>query len=211
MKYMLEDMVQHTKGLLIQPIDTFADLKKSSLGNSFQHYVILLLIYSVLLGIVSAVNALLSFYDMFMHIVSIPFLGSFLVTKIEILKPLFIDWSLIVVYLIFILLFFGIFLKGCFLHVFVLLFGGEQGIVKTIQIIMYAATPFFLLGWIPYISIIGLLWAMVLCVIGLHIVQQLPIWKAIAVLVIPAVLLACGLMFLVMIKTTFITALSGIL
>jgi len=211
MKYMLEDMIQHVKGLLIQPVNTFADLKNSSLSSSFQHYVILLLIYSVLLGIVSAVNALLSFYDMFMHVVSIPFFGSFLITKIEILKPLFVDWSLIIVYLFFIFLFFGIFIKGCFLHVFVLLFGGEQGIVKTIQIIMYAATPFFLLGWIPYISVIGLLWAIVLCVIGLHIVQQLPMWKAIAVLIIPAVLLACGLMFLLLIKTTFITAISGIL
>lgn len=208
---MYEQLIHNIKGLLIKPGDTFERLKNSSLTDSYQHYVILLIFYSVLMGIFSVISILMYFYDFLMYCASIPLLGSFFVLKIELLKPILINWSLSVVYLLFLVMFFGIFLKGCFLHVFVILFGGNHGITKTLQVVMYAATPFFLLGWIPYISLIGIVWSIILCIIGLQIIQSVPGWKAVAIILIPFIFMTIWIFAVLMMRVNFITALSGII
>lgn len=207
---MLELLIQNCKGLLIQPVNTFERLKNTSLIDSYRHYVILLIFYSVLLGIISAMAALMSFFDMAMQFASIPILGSFFVSKIELFKPIFISWSLVIVYMVFLLMFVGIFFKGGFLHIFVILFGGEQGITRTLQVVMYAATPFFLLGWIPYISLIGLIWSFVLCVFGLRTLHNVSWWKAVAIIITPVIFLIIGVCVTLIIRAYLVTALSGI-
>ncbi len=211
MRCMLELLLQNVKGLLMQPGPTFERLKYATLTESYQQYVILLIIYTILVGVVSAITTLMLYYDTLVHYASMPMIGSFLVTKIELFRPIILHWSLIIVYMAFLLLLFAIFFKGLFLHVFVILFGGDQGVTKTIQVLMYATTPFFLLGWIPYISILGLIWAVVLCVIGLHVLQNIPVWKAVAVIVVPTVLLVLGVILILMIRIALITAFSGVL
>ncbi|MFH0967238.1 MAG: YIP1 family protein [Methanobacteriota archaeon] len=208
---MLDLLIQNVKGLLLQPVETFENLKTSSLTDSYQHYVILLIIYTVLMGIVSMITTLMSYYDMLVHVASIPLIGSFMIAKIELFKPIFINWSFIIVYILFLFLLFGIFFKGFFLHVFVILFGGEQGVTKTIQVLMYATTPFFLLGWIPYISIIGLIWAVVLCVIGFQKFQNIPVWKAGAIIIVPTIFLIIGVFLTLMMRGAIISVLSGVL
>nr|WP_319537717.1 YIP1 family protein [uncultured Methanospirillum sp.] len=207
---MLQDQVQIVKGLLVSPVDTFEELRSSAISKSYQYYVLLLIIYTVLVGIISATSSLMTYYNMVIQYASIPLIGSFLISKMELLKPVFINMSLFSVYLLFLLMFFGIFIKGFFLHAFVLLFGGEQGITKTIQVLMYSVTPFFLIGWIPYISIIGLLWAVILCVLGFHVFQQIPVWKAALVVVIPTLFVILGLFLLLMVSTALTNIPSGI-
>ena len=58
---------------------------------------------------------------------------------------------------------------------------------------MYAVTPYFLFGWIPYIGVIGIIWAVILCIIGLIILQDLKPWEAIAVVATPSILVLIGL------------------
>ena len=207
---MLQDQVQIVKGLLVSPVETFIELRSSAISKSYQYYVLLLLIYTVIVGIISATSSLMTYYNMVIQYASIPLIGSFLISKMELLKPVFVNMSLFSVYLLFLLLFFGIFIKGLFLHAFVLLFGGEQGVTKTIQVLMYSVTPFFLIGWIPYISIFGLLWAVILCVLGFHIFQQIPIWKAALVVVIPTLFVILGLVLLLMVSTALTKIPSGI-
>ena len=96
-----------------------------------------------------------------------------------------INWQVFLVYLWFLLLLGIVFIKGSLLHLFVILVGGEKGLARTIQALMYAFTPFFLLGWIPYISVIGVLWSVILCIIGVMILQEIPGWKATLTLLIP--------------------------
>lgn len=204
-------IIETVKGLLLKPRETFEQITNSSLTETYQQYVLLLIIYSVLMGLVSAAFVLLNFIDILVNLGSIPLLGPLFVSKITLVRPILMNWSMIIVYLLFLFLLFGIFIKGSFLHVFVILFGGHQGVIKTIQVLMYAATPFFLLGWIPYLSIIGLIWAIVLCVIGLQTVQQVPVWKAVGVIVVPVILLSIGVFLLLLMRAALMALLSGLL
>jgi hypothetical protein len=92
-------------------------------------------------------------------------------------------------YLVFMLLLFGIFLAGFYYHVFVLLFGGQQGLTRTVKVVMYAYTPYFILGWIPFVSIIGVIWSWILLIIGFKENQDLSIGKAVLVWLVPLILM----------------------
>jgi hypothetical protein len=206
---MLEDLIPNIRGLLLSPVESFENLKTSSLSKTYQQYVILLLVYTVLVAVVSAISSLMTYYNMMIQLISIPIIGQYLIPKIELFKPIILNLSFFSVYLLFITLFFGIFLKGFFLHVFVILLGGEKGVTKTIQVLMYSVTPFFLLGWIPYISIIGFIWTLVLSIIGFYVIQEIPAWKSALVIVIPIIFLIIGLILLFIITSSVITATTG--
>jgi hypothetical protein len=92
------------------------------------------------------------------------------------------------VYLVFLFYLLGVFVEGLILHAFVLLMGGEKGAKQTIKTTMYASTPFLLLGWIPYVSIIAYIWSFVLLIIGLKENHEMELGNAIIVVFIPVVL-----------------------
>jgi len=92
------------------------------------------------------------------------------------------------VYLVFLALFIGIFILGLKTHVFVLLMGGEKGVVQTVKTTMYASTPALLLGWIPFVGGIGFIWSLALLVIGIKENHEMEIGNAVLVVLIPIVL-----------------------
>ncbi len=57
---------------------------------------------------------------------------------------------------------------------------------------MYASTPFFLLGWIPYIAAIGVIWYLVLLILGLAEMQDMSVGEAAMAVVVPLLLLLIG-------------------
>ena len=73
---MFELNIDTVKGILIRPVETFERLKKSSLTDSYRYYVILLIGYTILVGIMSIISAYFTFYDLMLQIASIPFLGT---------------------------------------------------------------------------------------------------------------------------------------
>ena len=48
---------------------------------------------------------------------------------------------------------------GLWLHLWVFLVGGRNGVGQTIKAVMYGATPSCLLCWIPIVGIIAGIWA----------------------------------------------------
>jgi hypothetical protein len=96
--------------------------------------------------------------------------------------------SLFFVYLLFLLMLFGVFLEGFMYHVFVLLLGGEKGFIATLKTVMYASTPWLLLGWIPYVSAIGALWSLILLILGIKETQEMTLGSALLVILVPLVL-----------------------
>jgi hypothetical protein len=96
--------------------------------------------------------------------------------------------SLFFVYLLFILMLFGVFLEGFFFHVFVILFGGTKGVTVTLKTVMYAYTPWLLLGWIPYVSVIGGLWTLILLILGIKETQEMTLGDALLVILVPIIL-----------------------
>ncbi len=165
-------VAKKVKGFFLKPSATFQATRTESLSSAFQYYVILLIIFSVLVFIVYAV-AFTAFPAVISGLLPAGF-GA--------------ELSLFLVFSLFVIQLYGIFLSGLTYHVFVILFGGTQGVVQTIKTVMYASTPHFILGWIPIISIVGAVWTLILIIIGIRENQEMPLGRAVLVLIVPLIL-----------------------
>ena len=67
-----------------------------------------------------------------------------------------------------------------FFHVFARLLGGKGGLVESLGVVVYPATPAMLLGWVPYSDFIFGLWAGFLYVPALRYLHGVPWGRAIA-------------------------------
>ncbi|MDP3640735.1 MAG: YIP1 family protein [Nanoarchaeota archaeon] len=77
------------------------------------------------------------------------------------------------------------FLFAGLLHLWILIFRGKNSYVKTYELGAYAGTPAMLLGWIPFFSFIGIIWYLILLIIGTQEVHGISRTKAILMYVIP--------------------------
>ncbi len=160
------------KGFLMRPSATFQATKRENLSSAFQYYVILLIIFSVLMSIVYAA--------------ALPFLPA--VTGGRLPAGFGIESDIFIAFFLFLTRFYGVFLSGLMYHVFVILFGGAEGVGQTMKAIMYASTPALILGWIPVVAIVGDIWTLILVIIGIRENQNISLGRAVLVLVIPLIL-----------------------
>lgn len=208
---MLSHIGEKVKGFLLKPSETFQATRTESLSSAFQYYVILLIIFSILYAIVSVAVGVAFFNDYVNQIAATGLLGSIGANIMTVFTGFVATLSLFMAYFLFLILLFGVFLDGFFYHVFVILFGGTKGVVQTIKTVMYASTPFFILGWIPYISIIGAVWAWILLIIGIKENHEMVLGHAILVVVIPLVLMLILAVLAAAVVGTFLGALMSIL
>lgn len=186
---MMNTVIEKAKGFLMAPTKTFQETRKESLGSAFRYYVVLLVIFAILYAIVSVAVGMVMYTDALNQLAETGMVGSALAGLLENFSGFIIALELFFVYLLFLVLLVGVFLDALFYHVFVLLFGGEKGVVQTMKTMMYATTPWFLLGWIPYISIIGAIWALVLFILGIKENQEMTLGGAILAVLVPIVLI----------------------
>jgi hypothetical protein len=208
---MYEDFGKNVKGFLMSPVESFKQAGTKSLGVAYQYYVMLLIIFTALYGVVTLVVGTVMFNAYVQQVSVIPLVGKALSTELAKFGTFVLVSELLYVYLVFLVLLFGIFFAGLLLHVFVLFSEGKKGVRETIKTTMYAATPGLLLGWIPFISIIGWVWSFVLLILGLRDNNGLSFEKAVFVAVIPVVL---GLIMLILgmsVVSTFLGALVSLL
>jgi hypothetical protein len=203
----MEDVV----GFLMKPRETFKKSKDRSLGCAFEYYVGLLIIFSILFTIVSIALGVSHFNTVVSQVAMIPFIGNALAGSLSHFSGFVAVWKLFAAYALFLILLFGIFLIGFMYHVFVLLFGGEKGVVQTVRTTMFAATPALLFGWIPYIWTIGLLWAAIIFIIGISETQEISTGRGVAVIVVPLVLKLIFIGLGAAVIVSFMGALAGIL
>jgi hypothetical protein len=208
---MLSHIGEKAKGFLMKPSATFQATRSESLTSAFQYYVILLIVFSILYAIVSVVVGVAFFNNYVDQIAATGLLGSIGANIMTVFAGFVATLSLFMAYLLFLILLFGVFLDGFFYHVFVILFGGTKGVVQTVKTVMYASTPFFILGWIPYISIIGVVWAWILLIIGIKENHEMVLGHAILVVVIPLVLVLILAVMAAAVVGTFLGALMSIL
>ncbi len=185
---MFDNLMNEMKGFLMAPSATFGKTRGKSLAAAYQYFVALLVIFSVLFGIVVVSVGYSSFMTMVSSTSTIPIIGSVTSGAIVNFSNFIVSLNVFFVYLVFLALLFGIFILGLKTHVFVLLMGGEKGVVQTVKTTMYAATPALLLGWIPFVSVIGCIWSLVLLVIGIRENHEMETGNAVLVVVIPFVL-----------------------
>ena len=186
---MFDELMTGMKGFLMAPSETFKKTSGKSLGAAYQYYAALLVIFTVLFGIVVVSMGLATFTSMVDKMGAVPVVGGVAAGAVANFSGFVIALGVFFVYLVFLICLLGIFVSGLFFHAFVLLLGGEKGFRQTLKTTMYATTPFLLLGWIPFVSIIAYIWYLVLLVIGLKENQDMELGKAVLVVLIPAALI----------------------
>ncbi|MBU0530864.1 MAG: YIP1 family protein, partial [Nanoarchaeota archaeon] len=131
------------KKFFSQPAKAFDAEKKTDMGAAFKYMLLLSLIVSILTAIVSAIFP----------------------TGISLFGP-GVDVVIIFVTTYITLIIFQI-IWSVWLHVWTYVFGGRKGIVQTFKSVFYGTTPTYVLGWIPIINVIMMIWSVVLTGIGL--------------------------------------------
>ena len=185
---MLDDFVTTVKGFIMNPSETFVKTREKSLGCAYQYYAGLLLIFTVLFGIVAVSMGFVTFMTMINTLAMIPIVGNVIAGGASNFTGFIIALHLFFVYLAFLALLIGVFVAGLLNHVFVLLMDGKKGVEQTIKTTMYASTPALLLGWIPFVGILGYIWTLVLFVLGIKETQDMKIEHAALVVLVPIVL-----------------------
>jgi len=185
---MIDSLVNGIKGFLMAPSEAFVKTREKSLGAAYQYYVALLVIFTVLLGIVMVTMGMVTFTTMISKLAVIPIIGGVMAGAAANFTGFIIALNVFLAYLVFLVLLIGIFVIGLVAHVFVLLMGGEKGVEQTVKTTMYASTPALLLGWIPYIGVLGFIWSLVLLVIGVKENHGMVLGYAALVVLIPIIL-----------------------
>jgi hypothetical protein len=206
---MAEPFAKKVKGFLLHPSATFRATQAETLTSAYQYYVILLIIFSVLLTIVVSVSVGAAYWSSSVTtIASSGLLGSNGSNIVKAFTAFLVDYVLFLPYFLFVFSLFSIFISGLYYHVFVILFGGQKGLTQTVKTVMYASTPAFLIGWIPFVSIIGSLWTVILIIIGIRENQEMTTGRAVLVVVVPLVLTVIVSFGLVELLLALVRALS---
>ena len=177
---------ERIKGFLFSPSETFDASKEDSLGDAFKYYVVILLVLAVLVAIIGAVVFQL-IWGMF---------ATFLPPDAPSLAEIGPLLAVIPVLLFVVVLVGGIIgalIDGLWIHLWVYIVGGRKGVGQTIKAVLYGATPYCLLGWIPIVNFIAEIWMIIVAILGVRQLHELSTGKAvlavILAIIIPAIII----------------------
>jgi hypothetical protein len=159
---------------LTSPGTSFDNEKTTALSEAFKYILFLTVILAVLGGIVNGIAALYT-----------PNIITGLTTVTLETLPMYIVGSIIGMYLLTII---GFVIWGLWLHLWAYIVGARKGLVQTMKSVFYGGTPNYLLGWIPLISFIAIIWSFVLTGMGIVRYQEMTGGKA-ALAIIIAILI----------------------
>ena len=175
-------------GFLMSPVEAFKQVGGKTLGAAYQYYAMLVLIFSILFGFVTLIMGAVMLNTLVQQVSMIPLIGRLISVELAKFGTFIATSQLFVVYLVFLALLFGVFFVGLFLHVFVVLMDGKKSVKETLKTTMFAATPVLLLGWIPFIGILGGIWSFVLLILGFRDNNGLSLEKSVIAAILPVVL-----------------------
>ncbi|RCV62954.1 hypothetical protein C5S53_16335 [Methanophagales archaeon] len=165
---------ERIRGFLFSPSETFDASKEDTIGDALKYFAVILLIPAVLVAIIVAVgfSLILGMFSQYLppETLSLAAMG-----------PL-----LAVVFFIAVLVggIIGAFIDGLWLHLWVYIVGGRKGVGQTIKAVMYGATPYCLLGWIPIVNLIAEIWMIVVEILGLRQLHEIATGKAVLAVII---------------------------
>ena len=162
---MSSDFVEKAKGFLMQPTETFQKYKGEDLGPALMYYVILVIIFALLTGIL----ALVGISGMY---------GGLGVLGVGIIGIITMIIGLVIFMVIF------AFIDAIFYHLGAKVVGGQKPYNETLKALLYASTPGLLLGWIPIVQFIAAIWSLVLLVIGIREMQEISTGRAVAAIIV---------------------------
>jgi hypothetical protein len=169
-KTMLESVFERVKGMILKPGENFRLAANDAISFTLVYYFILLAVFGILFSFSLSSFGLLMLYSPNSIIAIVTMLGQMIVS---------------------------LFLGAAWLHVWVYISGGRQGIKNTLKVVAYSMTPTLLLGWlVPVGMIVGFVWYLVLEVLGVRELQQLSTRRAILAVALPLIV---GLIIIVIV------------
>ena len=169
---MTSGIAEKMKGVLFHPTETFAKtIRNDTLTDTLIYLLILVVIFTALAGVLMLVG----------------------VSAYAGLATGIVAGGLSVLAFIPLLFFAGLagaIIVALFMHIWVYLAGGREGITETWKAVIYASTPSLLFGWIPVVGFVMALWSLVLMVIGIRELQNMTTARAFLAVIIGYLVLA---------------------
>ena len=171
-------IVEKIKGFLFSPSETFDASKEDTLGDAFKYYIILLLIPALLSAVIAAVafSLFAGFFGMMLPGVMPALAGAGAAVAFIVFIYVLIAGAI------------GVLIGGLWLHIWVYLVGGRKGLTQTFKALMYGATPSLLLGWIPFINFLALIWALIVEIIGIRQLHEISTGRAVAAVILAIII-----------------------
>ena len=182
--------VEKTKGFLLNPTESFKQVKEEDMGAALKYFVIWWLIYSALFAII--MGAIGGMVASLIPMQNIPLLGAGtgLIAAVSTFMMFLIGGII------------GIFIGAGIIHIGVLIVGGKKGYGQTLKALVYGGTPSYVLGWIPVVGMIAGIWALIVEILGIKELHEVSTGRAIIAVIIPIVIIA--VIFMVIAATMFV-------
>ncbi|MHC1577098.1 MAG: YIP1 family protein [Candidatus Methanospirareceae archaeon] len=175
---------ERVKGFLFSPSETFDRSKEDTLGDAFKYFVVILAVFAAILAVLVAVA--FSLYAGMFGMLGAPRMAFGTAVAGPLLALVFFVCTLVVWT-------FSVFISGLWLHLWVFLVGGRNGVEQTLKAVIYGETPSLLLGWIPVLGVVAAIWTLVVEAVGVRQLHELSTGRAVLAVVlavvIPAVVL----------------------
>ena len=165
---MIDFIVTKVKGFLLKPVETFQQSRNDEPGVIFPYFAALLLINAILSAIITLIGI-----ETMPRLAGMP--EGIAIPVIVFLMALAGGFILTLIF-------------AAWLHLWVYILGGRKGIMQTFKAIIYGHTPRLLLGWIPVIGFIFVLWSLALGILGIRELQEISTGKAILAVVIAVII-----------------------
>jgi hypothetical protein len=194
------DFIELVKGFLLSPAETFRKVRPADLGDTLKYYLVLVVIFTILSVIISLV-AISTAWAVIAAL--FPALG---LTAPAVAGLGLILVAIVLIFVHLLMLFIG----AGWVHLWVWLLGGRKGYMMTLKALSYGDTPYFLIGWIPFIGIIiGAIWSFILWIIGVRELHEISTGKAAAAVILAAVVVL--IIIILVAAALFITAVNIIM
>ncbi|QSZ67009.1 hypothetical protein RJ40_05625 [Methanofollis aquaemaris] len=188
---MSPDIIEKAKGFITDPVETFRNAKGDDLGEVLTYFAAILAVYAVLTGLMTMAG----FGSSYSEITGMES-ATGIVAGISAIVGTFIGEII------------GLVVVGLIVHILVALLVGGNGLEVTIRALAYAATPSMLLGWIPVIGFLALLWTVALAVVGIREFHDTTTGKAAVAVLLPVVVLF-GLFIVLIVMVAAVAVAAG--
>ena len=153
---------------MLIPTETFRAARPDTLGEGLKYGLVWLVIFGLLAAIIfTAIWAMMSAW-----------LGAISPVALPAAPGIGLAGLIFIMVIAFGLISFII--GGAWQHLWVRVCGGMKGYTQTVKAIVYGATPGFVLGWIPFVGIIGAIWSIVVTILGLRELHEISTGRAVA-------------------------------
>ncbi|MBN2734378.1 MAG: YIP1 family protein [Methanomicrobiaceae archaeon] len=172
---MINEIFQKFKDITLNPVETFRKSRDEELGTSFIYFLVVIAVYCILSGIVSML--FIGIFSSFM-----PGMSTGMIAGSSIM------FGIISIITSFIFSVIALIVGAVILHIFVYILGGRKGIEQTIKASIYSCTPLAILGWIPVVSLIAIVWSFILEALAVRELHEISTARAVIAVLIPLII-----------------------